>query len=170
MKVIYRIFNIFGSIITFTPKLTAMNLHSEDNYPKLRLFLLPRVFKSLGYSLLLILAILVFFPKLFGYEASILDLIAQAKNPDSASIMFYTFLNISLFFIAWSKERKEDELILLARLKNLVNSFFIGIAFAFIVPFVNLIANYQLLKINITQLISVVLIIYLLSFNFQNRR
>ena len=152
------------------PNPTVMNLHSEDNYPRLRLFLLPMQFKYLGYFLLFILGILVFFPKLVGYEASILDLLTQAKNPDKASMMFYTILNFGLFLIAWSKERNEDELINLARLKNLVNSFFIGLVVVFLVPFVNMLVQYQMLKISITQLVSGVLIIYLLSFKLQNRR
>jgi len=79
--------------------------------------LLPNYFKKIGLGFILVSVVFVVSVKISGIHLT-------AENKEMMKTIFWDILIIGMLFIAFSKEKDEDELNMLIRLKALASAFF----------------------------------------------
>lgn len=71
---------------------------------------------------------------------------------------------LGLFFIAWSREKHEDEMMSFIRLKSLALTFFISVLYIIIGPFVDMLFKFPMFELTGQKAILNMLILYLSLF------
>jgi len=97
----------------------------EQNFFNRPLNLLPHYFKKIGLSLVLLCMLVPIAFKLFYFQ------IAPIKK-EMIKMIVRDIVIIGMFFIVFSREKLEDELTLLLRIKSLASGVVFGIANAII--------------------------------------
>src|SRR5690242_8367103 len=90
--------------------------------------ILPRYFKKIGF----IVMILSFVPALVVFKLMSIHMIQSQK--DLFRIFSFNAFILGLFFIAWSKEKVEDEMIFAIRLRSMAWSFIFVVFYLIIHP------------------------------------
>jgi hypothetical protein len=121
--------------------------------------LLPAQFKYVGFTLAIFALASGFFIELAGFR----EIYSQSIIP---SIFLRNALIIGLFMIAASRERIEDELVGLLRLKALEISFRSAVLFVVIDSFLPLSET----ALNAISIVFIMLVVYLLVFNAKMRQ
>lgn len=85
------------------------------------------------------------------------------------AITFAIFI-IGLSFIAWAKDKIEDELTFLIRLKAMAYTFGWTIFYAAFMPFANALVGNGVIEMSSYQLVFTMLLAYLLMYYFQKRK
>lgn len=78
--------------------------------------LLPNYFKKIGLGFILASVVFVVSPKIFGIHLT-------AEKKEIMKTIFWDILILGMLFIAFSKEKDEDELTMLIRMKALASAF-----------------------------------------------
>lgn len=116
-----------------------------------KLVLFPRWFKFLGLFIFVVSAIVPFY--------SSIDLLVDGKN-----YIGLNFANLGLFLLCFSKDKQEDEMSNLIRLKSFYRSVVLGFAYIFVMTAIEFIHGERFESIPAIQLITFVLLIYLGSY------
>lgn len=116
-----------------------------------KLVLFPRWFKFLGLSIFVVSVIVPFH--------SSIDLLIDGKN-----YIGLNFANLGLFLLCFSKDKQEDEMSNLIRLKSFYRSVVIGFAYVFVITAVEFIQGERFDSIPAIQLVTFILLVYLVSY------
>jgi len=103
----------------------------EQNFFNRPLNLLPHYFKKIGLSLVLLCMLVPIAFKLFYFQ------IAPIKK-EMIKMIVRDIVIIGMFFIVFSREKLEDELTLLLRMKSLASGVVFGIANAITMDVLNI--------------------------------
>ncbi|OQP52506.1 hypothetical protein [Niastella populi] len=125
-------------------------------------FLLPEYFKKVG----LVVMISAFVPAII-IKAMSVEMIQSQKE------LFHVFtLNafiLGLLFVAWSKDKIEDEMTVFIRLKAMALTFTSAVLCVIIVPFIDLLFKNPIANITGRQVVMSMLFFYLMMYYFQKR-
>ncbi|MBN1984772.1 MAG: hypothetical protein JW761_00645 [Prolixibacteraceae bacterium] len=131
---------------------------TKDNYEKAvfkKLILFPRWFKYLGIVIFLVGAILPFE----------LGLLYEGKN-----FLGLQIANMGLFLICFSKDKNEDEMINLVRLKSFYRSVISGFLFSAVLYAISVFSGNEGNYTSATELVMFILIVYLFNFYITKSR
>jgi predicted membrane channel-forming protein YqfA (hemolysin III family) len=120
-----------------------------------KLILFPQWFKYLGIVIFLVGAILPFE----------LGLLYEGQN-----FLGLQIANMGLFLICFSKDKNEDEMINLIRLKSLYRSVIMGFLYSAIVFAIRVFSNNEGEHTPATQLVMFILLVYLFNFYITKSR
>ena len=126
------------------------------NRPAIRLF--PNYFKKLGLLVVVLVALSFFYVVIVRPPAS-----QHFKELTKAAML--SILGLGLFFIAIAKEKIEDELAQVLRLKAMASAFLFGVIQGILSPIFSLIFENRVEVVNGPQLIMGMLFFYLLIFH-----
>lgn len=124
--------------------------------------LLPAYFKKIGIVIVLITIVLVIVFKALNIE------FIQAQKKTFEQFMVIPFI-LGLFFVAWAKDKFEDEMSLLLRLKAIGFSFICAIVSVIIGPFIDFILGDSVVQIKGQELVTIMLFAYLIYFWIQKK-
>jgi hypothetical protein len=124
--------------------------------------LLPNIFKKIGVAVML----LAFLP------AVIVKAVNIQLTPTNKEVFRLLTINafiLGLLFVAWAKDKVEDELTVAIRLKAMGWSFIWAVLFVIIKPFVDMFFNGSITDLKSQELVLSMLFIYLLMYYVQKR-
>ena len=124
--------------------------------------LLPMYFKSIGLAVM-ILAIV---------SAIIINALSVEMVQSQKEVFRVFTLNafiLGLLFIAWSKDKIEDEMTVIIRLKAMAWTFTSAVLCVIIVPVIDLLLKNPIANISGRQIVMSMLFFYLLIYYFQKR-
>lgn len=125
-------------------------------------FLLPGYFFKIGLGFMI-----------SGLAASlIIKLVLTGWDPIRMELLKTGVLNcfiLGLLFIAWSKDKVEDEMTLAIRLKAIAWAFAWAAIYVIVKPFVDFLMTSQIEKVSGTQVVLSMLIVYLLVYYLNKR-
>ncbi len=135
------------------------------NKPKneLNLRLLPNKYKLWGA----IIAATAILPAIIVHQAGI-HLSPTGKELLKATTFGIFIIGLSL--IAWAKDKVEDELTFLIRIKSMAYTFIGAIFYAAFMPFANALVGNGVIEMSSYQLAFTMLLVYLLMYYRQKRR
>jgi hypothetical protein len=134
----------------------------ESNKYKKSPVLLPMYFKSIGLAVM-ILAIV---------SAIIINALSVEMVQSQKEVFRVFTLNafiLGLLFIAWSKDKIEDEMTVIIRLKAMAWTFTSAVLCVIIVPVIDLLLKNPIANISGRQIVMSMLFFYLLIYYFQKR-
>ena len=134
----------------------------ERKRNKKDLVLLPRYFKLIG----LIVMILAFVPATIAISMHI-EMSMPAKRLFK-TCTFNAFI-LGLLFIAWSKDKVEDELTFAIRMRSMASTLIWGVLVVIISPLVDFFFNNDGPELNVQSLVMSMLLFYLLVYYWQKR-
>lgn len=123
---------------------------------EIRLF--PNHFKKVGALLILLAFIAAPIPRLFHLN------LTQAKQ-DVFKLMAFNCIILGLFLIAWAKDKIEDEMTLLIRLKAVSWAFGLAVMLVIINPLMDLVFNDPIIVMKGQELIIQMLLVYLVMYH-----
>jgi len=124
--------------------------------------LLPNVFKKVGIAVML----LAFVPAVI---AKAVNIPLTGANKELFRLLTMNAFILGLLFIAWAKDKVEDELTFAIRLKAMGWSFIWAILFVIIKPFVNMLFNDPVADMKSQELVLSMLFVYLLMYYMQKK-
>ncbi|MDR2040408.1 MAG: hypothetical protein LBQ60_21030 [Bacteroidales bacterium] len=127
------------------------------------IILFPAYFKKIGIAIIAFVFIMIGALKISGI-VSALDL-----SKELIRTVIYAMLIIGLFFMAWSREKKEDEMSLFIRFQAITVSFVFVIAYVLIEPVGNYIFSMERVSYG-HNVILLMLIFYLLMYYLIKKR
>jgi len=139
-----------------------------DNHFHTKLRLLPNYFKKIGLGIVLIWALIVvlIFLKIINLHLSEENL--SEDNLLLLKRLIFTPLLIGLFLIGASKDKIEDELTLLIRLRSILWAFFFGTGYVILIPFMDFLAGSRT-EHKPETIIMMMLIAYIMNYYRQKR-
>ncbi len=127
---------------------------------------LGRRFKKIGHAVIIIGAIVLTIARLTGLNRYF----SGIDRGQTAKVIISMVLVISLLLVTWAKERKEDELSSLVRLKSIRTAFYVGIIYIVITPLIGIIWGKELLAPFSSEMAIGILLLYHIVFLIQKRR
>ena len=116
-------------------------------FKKIKLF--PQWFKYIGFIIFIISAIIPFYA----------NLLIEGKN-----YLGLTFANLGLFMVCFSRDKLEDEMSNLIRLKSFYRSVTLGFVYVFVFTAIEFIQEDQFDSISAVQLVTFILLVYLANY------
>lgn len=123
--------------------------------------LLPNYFKKIGIAIV-ILAIIIpiiirlSLPELHSHKALI-------------KLLAMNIIILGLFFIAWSRDKIEDEMTLHIRFMSMVRAFVFGIILVILQPLVDVVFSEPIAEISSQQLIATMLLFFIFTYAVQKK-
>jgi membrane protease YdiL (CAAX protease family) len=124
--------------------------------------LLPYCFKKLGIAVM----VFAFVPAVVVKAGNIQ--IAPASNHVFRILTMNAFI-LGLLFVAWAKDKVEDELTVVIRLKAIGFSFISAVLVVVIKPFINMLFNDPVADFKSQELVLSMLVVYLLMYYSQKK-
>lgn len=124
--------------------------------------LFPNYFKKIGLGMILTSIAVVLITKFLAVE------ITETQKEIYKSIFFDVFI-LGLFFIAWSKDKIEDEMTLLIRLKAIGFTFMTSVFYLILRPLVDIILGDTPNDMSAPELMMFMLFMYILFYKMQKR-
>ena len=134
----------------------------EKKRSKKDIALLPRYFKVIGLAVIILSIVPIVVIKSLSIK------MLQVQKELWVQISANTFI-LGLLFIAWSKDKIEDEMTFSIRLKAMAFAFICAVFSMFISPFVDLLFKSPIENETGHQVVVVMLFVYLMSYYFQKR-
>jgi ABC-type Fe3+-siderophore transport system permease subunit len=128
----------------------------SKNKPKL----FPRYFKIIGIFVLLMAIVVIIVDKTMSPQIIL-------ANRTLYKISVLNVIILGLFFIAWSKNKIEDEMIYAIRIRSMATSLLAGVVFLFIDPLIDLLFSNPLQSMDGQKVVMFMLLSYLFSFTLQ---
>ena len=132
----------------------------ESKRIKKEAVLLPKYFKKIG----LVIMILAFIPAMVVKSMN-MEMVRSQKE------LFKVFtLNsfiLGLLFVAWSKDKVEDEMIVVIRLKSMAWAFSWGILYVIVEPIVDLLFKEPIQDLTGQEVVVSMLFVYLIMYYLQ---
>ena len=128
-----------------------------------RYLLLPPVFRKIGYSIIVVLAIAItamrmIAPRLLSWNGPVIQL--------GESLLFI----LALVFVAWARDEKDDDLIIFYRLKAICIAFLACLLYFLIMPSLYVTGVYTGAQIRGIEPVLGMLLIYQLAFKIQKKK
>lgn len=124
--------------------------------------LLPAYFKGIG----LVVMILAFVPAIIMKAMSV-EMVQSQK--EVFRVLTLNAFILGLLFVAWSKDKIEDEMTVIIRLKAMAWTFTSAVLCVIIVPFIDLLFKNPVANITGQQIVMSMLFIYLIMYYLQKR-
>lgn len=124
--------------------------------------LLPNYFKKVGIAVMLLTFVLIVIFKTINIKL----------NPANKELLKLITLNgfiLGLLFIAWAKDRVEDEMTISIRLRSMGFSFLSAVLFVIINPFVEMLFKAPISNLTSQNLVLNMLFVYLFMYFFQKK-
>ena len=121
---------------------------------------IPHKFKFVGLGM-------VFLAVLFVVLAEALQIEIILENKATAKVFFLNWLILGLLFIAWSRDKVEDEMTVQLKIKALARGFMGAIVYTLVTPFIDLIFNDPVAAFSAQGLALFMLLTYLISYYLQ---
>ncbi len=121
--------------------------------------LLPNYFKKIGIAL----CVITFIPPII-IKAAHINLTAAQK--DLAKLLCGNAFLLGLFFIAWAKDRIEDEMTIALRLRSLAWAFSWAVLYLILYPFTYLMFCDSPIEMSGVQVMMSMNFVYLLAYNY----
>jgi hypothetical protein len=134
----------------------------EKKLRKDKIWLFPNYFKRIGLVVIIFPIIAIIIIKVFGIEFT------QTQR-EILKIFSMNFLDLGLLFVAFSKDKIEDELIIQIRFKAMAISFIFAAAYSIMNPLTYLIFNDPIKELSSQQLVGSMLLFYLIWFYLLKR-
>ena len=135
-----------------------MNTKKTKNEAKL----LPNYFKTIG----IVIMLLAFVPIVVVIVMKIG--IAQAQK-ETFKILTMDFFILGLLFVAWAKDKTEDEMTVYVRLKSMAFTFSWVVLYVIVKSLIDLIFKISIGDLSSQQLIITMLFVYLTMFFFKKK-
>jgi len=135
-----------------------MNTKKTKNEAKL----LPNYFKAIG----IVIMLLAFVPIVVVIVMKIG--IAQAQK-ETFKILTMDFFILGLLFVAWAKDKTEDEMTVYVRLKSMAFTFSWVVLYVIVKSLIDLIFKISIGDLSSQQLIITMLFVYLTMFFFKKK-
>ena len=133
---------------------------NTDKKKKLGLF--PQYFKKIGLLIVVSTLATGISIKIFGIQFS-------PSTKELIKTLASSLMILGLLFIAWAKDKVEDELTILIRLKSLAWSFFTAMLYVIIRPYADLMISGEYKELSAKELVLVMLFGFLFM-NFLQKR
>lgn len=124
--------------------------------------LFPNYFKKIGLGMVLITILAVVIVKLLPVE------VAEGQK-ELFKVLFSGLFILGLFFIAWSKDKFEDEMTVQIRLKAISFTFMTSVFYLILRPLVDVILGDAPNKMTAVELMIFMLFMYILFYKLQKR-
>ncbi|MGE5107779.1 MAG: hypothetical protein ACM3H8_09555 [Sphingobacteriales bacterium] len=122
--------------------------------------LLPNFFKKVGIAVML----LAFVPAVI---VKVINIQLTPANKELFRLLTMNAFILGLLFVAWAKDKVEDEMIVAIRLKAMGWSFIWAVLFVIIKPFVDMLFNDPIADLKSQELVLSMLFVYLLMYFVQ---
>ena len=122
----------------------------------------PNHFKKIGLGFIL-------FSIALPLAARFLDFEVDETYKEFYKIFFFNLLILGLFFIAWSKDKFEDEMTMQIRLKAIGFTIMTAVFYMIIRPIVDLILQDPVARMTAQELMMFILFMYILFYKLQKR-
>lgn len=123
----------------------------------------PNYFKKIGLGLILIAVALPLSVKFLAPE------IIEGQE-EFYKILFFNVLVLGLFFVAWSKDKFEDEMTMQIRMKSIGFTLMTSVFYIIFRPVVDLILQDPVTKMSAQELMMFILFMYILFYKLQKRQ
>ena len=122
--------------------------------------LLPKFFKKTG------LAVMIFaFVPIVVIKSMNIDLVQSQK--DLLRLFVVNALILGLFFVAWSRDKVEDEMTIYIRLKAMAATFGWGVLYVIVKPIIDLLFKDPIQDLSGQQVVLSMLFVYLITYYLQ---
>lgn len=122
----------------------------------------PNYFKKIGLGLIII-AIAI------PLSAKFLKLEVTEVQKDFYKVLFFNVLILGLFFVAWSKDKFEDEMTMQIRMKAIGFTFMTSVFYIIFRPIIDLILQDPVTNMSAQELMIFMLFMYILFYKLQKR-
>lgn len=122
--------------------------------------LLPNFFKKVGIAVML----LAFVPAVI---VKVINIQLTPANKELFRLLTMNAFILGLLFVAWAKDKVEDEMIVAIRLKAMGWSFIWAVLFVITKPFVDMLFNDPIADLKSQELVLSMLFVYLLMYFVQ---
>ena len=122
----------------------------------------PNYFKKIGLGLILVAIALPLSAKFLAPET-----IEHQK--DFYKVLFFNVLILGLFFIAWSKDKFEDEMTMQLRMKAIGFTLMTSVFYIIFRPIVDLVMQEPVTAMTAQELMMFILFMYILFYKLQKR-
>jgi len=122
----------------------------------------PNYFKKIGLGLVILAIALA-----VGLKFLALEIIEEQK--DFYKILFFNILILGFFFIAWSKDKFEDEMSMQIRMKAIGFTFMTSVFYIIFRPIIDLILQDPVTKMSAQELMIFMLFMYIIFYKLQKR-
>ncbi len=135
----------------------------ESKINKKEVVLLPKYFKKIG----LVVMILAFIP-VVAVESMNIEMVQPQKE-------FFRMFTLNAFilgllFVGWSKDKVEDEMTVVIRLKAIAWAFSSAVFYVILTPIVDLLFKEPIQNLTGQQVVIIMLFMYLIMYYFQKLR
>ncbi len=135
---------------------------SEKKKPRRRSGLLPNYFKLIGLGVIILAIVPALVVNTMGLALS------QIQKETFLQLTMNGFI-FGLFFVAWAKDKFEDEMSLLLRLRAMGFAFLCAIFFVILDPVFNLVLRDRIREIKSQELVTTMLFVYIIYFWLQKK-
>ncbi|WP_026703666.1 hypothetical protein [Flavobacterium soli] len=122
----------------------------------------PNYFKKIGLGFIFLAVVIPLCAKFLAFE-----IVEEQK--DFYKIIFFNVLILGLFFIAWSKDKFEDEMTMQIRMKAIGFTFMTSVFYIIFRPLVDLILKEPVTQMSAHELMMFMLFMYIIFYKLQKR-
>lgn len=122
----------------------------------------PNYFKKIGLGLIIVAIAL-------PLSAKFLKLEVTEVQKDFYKVLFFNVLILGLFFVAWSKDKFEDEMTMQIRMKAIGFTFMTSVFYIIFRPVIDLILQDPVTNMSAQELMIFMLFMYILFYKLQKR-
>lgn len=122
----------------------------------------PNYFKKIGLGLIIVAIAL-------PLSAKFLKLEVTEVQKDFYKVLFFNVLILGLFFVAWAKDKFEDEMTMQIRMKAIGFTFMTSVFYIIFRPVIDLILQDPVTNMSAQELMIFMLFMYILFYKLQKR-
>ena len=123
---------------------------------------LPNYFKKIGLGIILLAVAIPVSAKLLSYEFA-------EEEKDFYKVIIFNVLILGLFFVAWARDKFEDEMTMQIRMKAIGFTIMTAVFYMILRPIIDLILQDPVSKMSAQELMLFILLMYILFYKLQKR-
>ncbi len=137
-------------------------LYMRENQKKNKTGLFPHIFKKIGIAVMILALIPAIILKAMSFE------VAQTQKELFRHVTMNVFI-LGLLFVAWAKDKIEDEMTIALRLKSMGFAFIWAVLFVVLKPLTDIIFKNPIGQENAQGLVLSMLFVYLMLYYVQKK-
>lgn len=122
----------------------------------------PNYFKKIGLALMLLAVAIPVSAKLLSYELA-------TEEKDFYKVIIFNVLILGLFFVAWARDKFEDEMTMQIRMKAIGFTIMTAVFYMILRPIIDLILQDPVTKMSAQELMIFILLMYIIFYKLQKR-
>lgn len=122
----------------------------------------PNYFKKIGLGIILLAVAIPVSAKLLSYEFA-------GEEKDFYKVIIFNVLILGLFFVAWARDKFEDEMTMQIRMKAIGFTIMTAVFYMTLRPIIDLILQDPVSKMSAQELMLFILLMYILFYKLQKR-